>query len=353
MKDKILLICNTSTDSYLGSNLGAMFKRASEDLSLDFSTIDNSFSNYAPSMKQIWGKAFFKLSGKRPIEWWSFNQRIITTLLDKEPKFVLVTGIFPLSDDVFNTCLKINCKIANYLTDYPWNPHHFSKKFVSNLLKYDLVVSTKTEILSELKNYGVKNVKFLPFAYDPFLFYQPESPNLSEVGSFSTDVCFIGMGDVERIPFLEAISSLVDFNLKKLKIYGPHWDRISVNGWQRFSSIQGEDLRMAIYCSKITLGIVRKRNRDQSTMRTFEIAACGGCGIYEDTSEHREILLGYPDYGFFSSPQDLGEKCKWLLENPVELEQMRQTGIKLIVKEDNTYAARLKKILELSNFEGI
>ena len=338
MNNKILFIGDTSGINSIGS----MLTRATQELNLPFVVNNNRFSNYAPSMKTIWGKAFFKMTGKRPLEWWLFNHNIVNTILDVNPSLVLVTGIFPLSDEVFNTCSKINCKIANYLTDYPWNPQHISRKFLSNLPKYDLVLSTKTQILSELKDHGIKNVKFMPFAYDPFVYHQPELSTQSERDLFSADVSFIGMGDIERIPFLEAIASLGELNLK---IYGPNWNKIHIKNWKNLPPVVGNDYRLAIRYSKITLGIVRKRNRDQSTMRTFEIATCGGCGIYEDSSEHREILSGYPDYGFFSSPEDLAEKCKWLLENPIELEQMRQMGINLIATDDNTYAARLKKIL--------
>ena len=338
MNTRLLLIGNTSD----ARQVGAILLRAAIHLNCDVEVVDNNLYGYAPSMTHVVGKIFFKISGKRPLEWWLFNQNIVSDIINVNPSLVLVTGVFPLSDEVFNTCSKINCKIANYLTDYPWNPHHISKTFLSNLPKYDLVISTKTQILSELKDHGIKNVKFMPFAYDPFLCYKPDLSTQSERDLFSADVSFIGTGDIERIPFLEAIASLGEFNFK---IYGHYWEKIHLNNWRKLPPVVGNDFRMAIYCSKITLGIVRKRNRDQSTMRTFEIAACGGCGIYEDSSEHREILSGYPDYGFFSSPQDLAEKCKWLLENPIELEQMRQMGIKIIVKEDNTYVARLKTIL--------
>ena len=53
------------------------------------------------------------------------------------------------------------------------------------------------------------------------------------------------------------------------------------------------------------LGLVRKANGDFSTDRSYEIGAIGGCGLYQDTVEHRTLLNGYPDQGFFKDPKEL------------------------------------------------
>ncbi|MBF0289796.1 MAG: glycosyltransferase family 1 protein, partial [SAR324 cluster bacterium] len=48
------------------------------------------------------------------------------------------------------------------------------------------------------------------------------------------------------------------------------------------------------------------------------------------------------------SPEDLSQKCSWLLEHPKEREEMRLLGIRQVVKERNTYTARLQTIIEQS-----
>ncbi|MEH2464009.1 CgeB family protein [Nostoc sp.] len=323
-------------------HMGYVFLKSSQDIGLIVETCDTS--NYAPSMKYIWGKGLFKLSGKRPLEWWSFNSHLANTIQEFQPQLVFVTGIFPLEDSLFRLCSKKLIKIVNYLTDYPWNTFHYSSKFIDNLKHYDLVFSTKSKILTKLIQHGVKQAKFLPFAYDPFLHYEPQNIHSNIKEKFDSDICFVGRADSERIPYLDAIAELN--NNLILKLYGGAWENINVKNWEKHPVVVNEEYRLALSCSKLALGIVRKHNQDESTLRTFEIAACGGCGIYEDTSEHRQILDGYPEYGFFSSPEDLASKCKWLLENPIEREQMRQLGIQLVVKESNTYTARLKTILQ-------
>lgn len=339
MGKNILIIGTTSEPA----QIGAIFARASHEMNLKVAVMDTNFNSYAPSMKTLWGRAFFKLADRRPIEWWKFNRHTVKLIEEFCPQVIVVTGIVPLTDNIFDICHRIGSKTINYLTDDPWNPWHCREKFLDNLKKYDLVVSTKTKLLSDLNKHGIKKIEYLPFGYDPYLHYQPLESYSLEKEKFDADISFIGTGDKERLPYLNAVAAIKGL---KLKIYGGLWENISVGGWEKCPLVLGEQLRLATFSSKLSLGMVRKRNRDESTLRTFEIAACGGCGIYEDTSEHREIIAGYPEYGFFSSPEDLAEKCKWLLEHPLEREQMRQLGIKLLVKEANTYTARLETILQ-------
>jgi spore maturation protein CgeB len=216
---------------------------------------------------------------------------------------------------------------------------------LENLQRYDWAFSTKSTIIQELYGFGVKRAEYLPFAYDPSIHHLPEVINTETDHRFESDIAFVGTGDRERIHYFQ---ELLKINGVKLKVYGPQWENMELPKSALDLPVFGHDLSLAIYLAKLSIGLVRKHNRDQSTMRTFEIAACGGCGIYEDTQEHREILNGYPDYGFFSSPSDLAEKCEWLLKHPVEREAMRQLGIRKVISESaNTYLDRLKTILDL------
>ena len=93
------------------------------------------------------------------------------------------------------------------------------------------------------------------------------------------------------------------------------------------------------------LGLLREANGDQSTDRSYEIGAIGGCGLYQDTNEHRELLRDYPDQGFFRNPTELAIRIKEVLGNTALQQRLRTVGEKAIRKPENTYAARLQSIL--------
>jgi len=340
MTHRLLIIGNTSETYHVGS----MFARAAAALDVLVTTNDINWRTYAPSMQYLWGRGFYKLAGKRALEWWSFNQKTASHIREFQPTLVLVTGIFPLTEDIFHATTSVGAKICNFLTDDPWARRLRLPRFFENLSRYDLIFSTKSRIVPNLLSHGANRVEFLFYAFDPYWHRLPDPVLDSEKEGFTADISFVGTGALERLPALEAIASLGNLNLK---LYGNDWNNISIKGWRKNPSVSDNEFRLAIHSSKLSLCLLRKSSRDDSTQRTFEIAPCGGCGIYEDTPEHREVLQDYPEYGFFSSPTDLAAKCKWLLENSEKREQMRQLGIAQIVQESNTYTARLKTILEM------
>ena len=95
----------------------------------------------------------------------------------------------------------------------------------------------------------------------------------------------------------------------------------------------------------MVLGLVRQANGDQSTDRSYEIGAIGGCGLYQDTDEHRELLHNYPEKGFFKDQAELADRVKEVLADTELQEQLKTLGEKAIRKPENTSAARLQSIL--------
>jgi spore maturation protein CgeB len=341
MNTKILIIGNTTEKL----NLGAMLVDAAKEIeAISVVTCSNSLSVYAPSMKKLTGKIFYKISGGRSVEWWKFNASIINSLEINQPNLVIVTGIFPLEDRIFSYCKEHSIKIVNYLTDSPFNISIRCPKFMDNIKRYSVIYTTKKAISDKLIDWGAKDIRFLLFAFDPRQHCLPNQDDILESESVTyPDVCIVGGADADRAKFV------VDF-LKTFKgslgLYGGDWNKYKEISHLYKGYVKYESYRRVLNRSKLNVGLVKRLNQDEHSMRSFEIAACGGVGIYEDTSVHRELLPEYPEYGFFSSPEDLAEKCDYLLVNPIEREQMCKLGIESIANKTNTYTARLKTILE-------
>lgn len=337
MIPRLLFIANTSQDFHIG----AMLVRAAGNLEGVIAKSDTN--GYAPSMNSLWGKLFFRIANRRPREWWHFNRKITEQIKVFVPKLVIVTGIFPLSDDVFQACHQANTKIVNYLTDDPWNPQHYCPPFRFNLASYDCIFSTKRAIIPDLLQAGVKAVHFLPFGFDPSVHYQPDEKNHNCGKNRFPEVCLVGGGDSQRQVFM---SEFVHHFKGELGLYGGYWNSNKTLEHFDRQTVYGESYCRVVRFSKINIGLIRHSNRDGHSMRSYEIPACGGLGLYQDTPEHRELFKDYPEYGFFSSPEDLSDKCHWLLDHPKEREEIRLIGIKRVVKDTNTYEARLKTILK-------
>jgi spore maturation protein CgeB len=341
MNTKILIIGNTTEEL----NLGAMLVEAAKEVdNISIFTCSNSLNVYAPSMSNLHGKLFYKISGGRAIEWWDFNTSVINSLKVNQPDLVIVTGIFPLEDRVFFYCKEHSIKIVNYLTDSPFNIYIRCPKFMDNIKRYSIMYTTKKAIFDKLTDCGAEDVRFLLFAFDPHQHCLPNQDDTLEA-EFVTypDVCIVGGADPDRVRFV--VDFLKIFN-GSLGLYGGDWNKYKEISHLYKGYVKYESYRRVLNKSKLNVGLVKRLNQDEHSMRSFEIAACGGVGVYEDTSVHRALIPDYPDYGFFSSPEDLADKCNYLLTNSTEREEMRQLGIKFIANESNTYTARLKTILE-------
>ena len=93
----------------------------------------------------------------------------------------------------------------------------------------------------------------------------------------------------------------------------------------------------------MVLGLLREANGDQSTDRSYEIGAIGGCGLYQDTDEHRQLLKTTQTKDSLKNPSELANRVKEILANTALQTEMRKLGEKAIRKHENTYAARLRK----------
>ncbi|MDD3773736.1 MAG: glycosyltransferase [Patescibacteria group bacterium] len=333
-KPKLLLIAIVSEEFHLG----AILLRAARDMKMKIDTFDMCEKVISPSLKTLPGRLFRKISGHLFFEWWEINRKIIKKIHIFKPDLILVTGIFPLNAAVFKAAHANNSKIVNYLTDCPFNFSHYSPMFVQNLKLYDFIFSTKSIITKELKRSGAKKVIFLPFAYDPYYHFKSEKQE-----QFINDVCFIGTATVERLNFF---NEFLKYFKGRLILYGNGWSQYPRFKKYAKGAVVGKDYCSAISKSKIILDVVSLRNKDQSNMRSYEIPACGGAGLYSDSLEHRQLFKNYPDNGFFKSPLDLALKCNRLLQSPTKLESLRSLGEKNVVNHQNTYRQRLEFIIQ-------
>lgn len=232
---------------------------------------------------------------------------------------------------------------TNYLTDDPWNRVNSARFFWPALREYDVVWSPRRSNLEDLRTHGCRRVEYMPFAYNPE-FHFPEPPTAdAERERFACDVAFVGGADADRLPVVRA---LVRAGLA-VKLYGGYWDRDPElrPHWRGF--VFGREFRLAVCGAALNICLGRKANRDGHAMRTFEVPAMGGGVLVEDTPEHREI---FGEDGkavvYFNSMTQMLERARRLLNNPKERQRLASAAHALIVGGKNTYADRLRQMLE-------
>ena len=198
--------------------------------------------------------------------------------------------------------------------------------------------------MADLERWGCPRVEYLPFAYNPEVHF-PEPPcTPEEQAHYDCDVVFAGGADRDRIPYIAALTR-AGF---KVHVYGGYWNRYSETRAIARGHADSRTLRKAIGGARAVLCLVRRANRDGHSMRSFEVAAMRGCMLVEDTEEHREI---FGEDGeavvYFRTIPEMVERLRGLLEDEEERERLRQAAYERVVRGRNTYADRIKKMMEI------
>jgi spore maturation protein CgeB len=196
--------------------------------------------------------------------------------------------------------------------------------------------------LEDFKRLGCADVRYLPFGYDERLFWAAGDP--APEGLTET-VLFVGGADRDRAEFFGAFLR----HGPRPTLVGGYWERYGNTRALSIGLKTASEVRTLTAGAAVNLCLVRRANRDGHVMRSFEIPACGGFMIAEDTVEHREIFG--PEGKcvlYFSSPRDAAEQARRALADPAARSLMARAAHHRIVSQGHTYRDRLRHMLEVT-----
>jgi len=331
---KVLIVGNQN-----GTHIGGSLRCASLKISnFAFDFFDSSLAYQGPSLVAKIAHRFFD---KRPLAMREFNYNVLGICKKMRPNLLITTGMSPLSGKTLSKIKALNVECLNYLTDDPWNRAHRSNWFLEALPYYDAVFSVRRSNMQDLENQGCRKVFYLPFAYDPDLFFTPFITSTQEK-EFQSEVLFIGGADRDRLPY---VSSLIRAGYR-VRLYGGYWEQFKETRAYAFGLADPRTIRFATACTKVALCLVRRANRDDNCMRSFEIPAIGACMLAEDTIGHREIFgLDGQNVLYFKTPEEMLERTACLLKKDDERRRLAIAAHETIKQGKHTYEDRLKTIL--------
>ena len=236
-------------------------------------------------------------------------------------------------------------KIVSWSLDDMYGWHNRSFYYNYGLKYYDIVFSTKSYNITELKLMGAKRVEFLYQAYSK-VFHNP-CP-LHNCKKHHRDILFIGYAEKERY---SSIQYLARHGLE-IDIYGSGWDdkrylnshpNIKINRYD----LLGDKYAEALSCYKISLCFLRKINRDLHTSRSVEIPACGGFMIAERTKEHKKLFEEDREAVYFDTNEELLEKTKYYLNNEQDRRKIALAGYNRTKQSKYSYDDMLDIMLKI------
>lgn len=224
---------------------------------------------------------------------------------------------------------------------YAW--HSQTYWYRSGLKYYDIVFTTKTYNLAELRALGARRTSLFLDSYDEKLHRKVELTD-SELAQLACDVGFVGSFENDRA---ERMLYLAEHGIQ-VNVYG--------NGWRKWMGknqnliihdkpLYSAEYVKAINAAKINLCFLRKINRDEVTSRSVEIPACGGFMLGERTGRHLEFFQEGVEAEFFGSNVEMLEKVKYYIINSDERERISRAGRERCVTSGYSMRAQLDQML--------
>lgn len=268
----------------------------------------------------------------------------------ERPDIVIVLKGLEISADEVHTLRRQGAWVVNINHDdfFSHNPNNWSPIQRQAIPAYDFIFVTREVNVAEVRPLNA-NVELMQFAFYPRIHrITPLTP--AELATFGAEVAFVGTWERQRCKMLE---HLVEQVPARYAIWGSLWERAGrrspLRPYLRGRDVLMEDMAKAIGGADISLGFLRKENRDDYTQRTFEIPACGGLLLAERTARHLSIYREGVEAEFFDAdrPDELVSKVRALLADPARRAAIRAAGQAAVLSQHQTYRDRLERLLEL------
>lgn len=273
----------------------------------------------------------------------AFSARVAAEARRHHADLVLTTGLAPVDALSLRALGDAGIARANYLTDDPWNPAHRAAWFLDALPCYDAVFSPRRGNLADLEALGRPKIEYLPFGFDPGQHFPDPPVDPSDRERFAADVVFAGGADPDRA---EILGAFVRAGLD-VAVYGGYWERYRATRARARGYLDPAGLRRAIGGAKVSLCLVRRANRDGQSMRTYEVAAMGGCMLVEHTPEHEELFGADGEaVVYFRTVTDAIASARALVGDPKRRATLGARVRTIVTSGGHTYRDRLRQLLD-------
>ena len=345
-----ILYSETSSFMPTGAHFLEALTAMAERGECEFTFFDEA--RYQRPQRSIAGRIARRLAG-RPAGYRALNAALIAEARRFHPDLVLIAkGAYFAPATLTAVRTATGASMINWATDDPFNPASSTRDLAESIALYDLYVCTKRAIMADVQRAGCANVAYVRFGYKPQIHF-PEAPaNDDERRRFESDVTFIGGGDEDRAPYFETlVRALPEL---RLHLHGGYWNRYPKLRRYWRGNATGRDFRLAVSGAKISVNLVRRANRDDHVMRTFEIPACGGFMLTERSATHDELFSEDNEAVFFNSPDELVAKVRSYLGRDEDRVRIAAAGHRKITQGRHSYGDRLAEIIQAArSMEGV
>jgi len=269
---------------------------------------------------------------------WDLNRAFLETAVRHRPEVVLVVkGTYLSPSTLAQIKGRTGATLVCFATDDLRNRRTVPQRVRMAAAEYDLYCTVRRAMLPEMAR-----TEFVMCGYRPSVHYPP----LERIEP-AFDVALIGGADADRVPYARALAELADPLGAQVNVglFGGYWDRVPELRWLACGVASGSRYRETLWRSKIAIALVRRANRDDHTLKTFELPACRVFTLFEDTDTHRVLFGALGEDIFFRTPEDLVHRVRSWLGRPTQRERMAWAEWTVVTKGKHTWKDRYDQIL--------
>lgn len=279
----------------------------------------------------------------------TFNREFALAITDYKPGIAWIEKPLLLLPETLEECKRRlpDCTFVCFQDDDPFGKRSGEeplwKYFRQTLPIFDIHLVKKDIDLEEFPRHGAKRVMKFRGGY----FGQIFRPGDSTLCGYRWPVSFVGTAIDRRI---DIVGELMGRRKIDLNIFGNSWNRhwVYYRHRKRFHpAVHGVDYVKTIAESKISLGFVSFSNRDEFTMRSFEIPACQGFFLGQRTKVHQELYKEGEEAEFFDSAEECAEKIRYYLVHDSARNKIAAAGHRRCIDSDYSLEHSMKKAIEL------
>jgi spore maturation protein CgeB len=268
------------------------------------------------------------------------NQKLVEAVNQFQPDLTLVVSPLLLNPDSILAMKQYGLAFV-FFTDNPIDAHrtHTNLWVQRGFPLWDAAFIWSQKLVDRLFDHGVKKAFFHPFCSDIEYHFPKRQPNPIH------DVAFIGNWDAsrKREQYLKAIANY-HLGLWGSNYWNTHCQEPVLKGLcQGICSYQ--EIPEILGSAKMGLNILRPQNEEGHNIRTYEIPAAGTLMLSERSSALLDLFIEDKEAVYFSNPDELSQKVKYLLQNPDLIESIAAAGYKKAL--ENTISNRIKEIFQI------
>jgi spore maturation protein CgeB len=309
---KIIFVANLKSPSASGrQRLWALQQCGAEVFILDKSQFLPVLGRFSGPAAKILKQPVLLHNGR------ALGKALIELCTKTKPDIIWIEWATDLHTHVLNELKQLRPKplLISFQDDNPWGERYGDKWIWKNYFKvvplFDLHIIKRPDDIANLSAIGAKKFRIWRHGVYSPLYHPADDPVVKKYS-----LSFVGTCMDKRARLIEHLL----INGIPVHVFGTRWRQRS-NLPTRFPDnfhpmVEGEDYANVIRQSQACLGLVSHSNKDEWTMRTFEIPGCARLLVAERTATHEEIYENRKEAIFFTSPEECVDELKHLLAKP-------------------------------------